>query len=233
MRTPQNHLLFLLLSLSSAKTIITAPGPGYDSTVTLDGSILSANPTATTIVLGCLPSEPDCGLFPRETIIYGPSTYKMDMSDPSSDFTATADCAFASATAVCRESAGGSEANFPGSSTETYTEIGTWLINVVEGGEKLTAGAGAAVSTTPVSASASLTAIKSGSGAATSAASATASAAAGSQSRVATLSTAAQSASGSGSAPAQASTGAGSGNVAMIGGGFLGVAAGVFGGLLL
>lgn len=101
-------------------------------------SVVSANPTATTLDLKC-PSQ-DCGLFPKQTLIYGPSTWHVDMADPNPDaFTGTMDCKFASSSAVCTESFGGSEANFPGTSISTYEWEGlaTMQVVVTAGADKL------------------------------------------------------------------------------------------------
>ncbi|KAI4662901.1 uncharacterized protein J4E79_004212 [Alternaria viburni] len=86
------------------------------------GSVVTANPTATTLALACATSI-DCGLFPAETLVFGPSTWNLNMGDPSpeSDFTATMDCEIMPESAICKETAGGTEANFPGSSTEPYS----------------------------------------------------------------------------------------------------------------
>ncbi|KAH6867964.1 hypothetical protein BKA58DRAFT_386062 [Alternaria rosae] len=103
------------------------------------GSIVTANPTATTLALACA-TPSDCGLFPAETLVFGPSTWNLNMGDPSpeSDFTATMDCVIAKS-AVCKETAGGTEANFPGSSTETYDaeSVGTFELLITAGVEKL------------------------------------------------------------------------------------------------
>jgi hypothetical protein len=140
-----SHTLALLstllpsaLGLSQATTtILEIPGmdekDGSREEPTLYASVVSANPTATTLALACLD---DCGLFPAQTLTYGASTWKMDMSVPGDGaFTMTQDCAFAESTAVCKESASGSEANFPGSSTETYSWTGyaSIVVTVTEG----------------------------------------------------------------------------------------------------
>lgn len=143
------------------------------------------------------------------------------MSDPDTDFTATQDCDLASSTAVCRETAGGSEANFPGSSTTTYegTEIGSVTITVTAGADKL------AQSGSASSAPASQTSAQSVS---RSASTASMTPAPGSSNAAASAST-----SRTGSAAASASTAGAAVNALMMGGGFVGAAAGVFGGLLL
>jgi hypothetical protein len=107
-------------------------------------SVITANKESTVLSIGC-PENVDrseCGVFPYQTLTYGPSTWKMDMSVDGDSFTMTQDCSFGSGSAVCRESASGSEANFPGSSTETYTDGSMWVW-ATAGGEKLKAAADA------------------------------------------------------------------------------------------
>ena len=128
-------VLSTLLSLAAA--IITIPNVGGDSS-DVAGSVVTAAPGGvTTLALHCV--ESPCGLFPKHILVYGPSTYNVDMSDPNTGFTATMDCDLASSTAVCRETAGGSEANFPGSSTTSYegTDVGRATITITAGADKL------------------------------------------------------------------------------------------------
>ncbi|KAF2123438.1 hypothetical protein P153DRAFT_371637 [Dothidotthia symphoricarpi CBS 119687] len=205
-----------ILSLALAQsTTITVPGIGYDETSFL-ASIVSANSAATTILLSC-PEGEDCGLFPRQTLVYGPSTYNMDMSDPSTDFTATQDCVIAASSAICKETAGGSEANFPGSSTETYdaTDVGSMILTVTKGAEKMTASASA----TPTGSNKVVAVASTGNGPSTSVAQATGTT---SVSRSA-------SASGSASTAAVTSTAAAAANSLVLGSGVVGVVAGLLG----
>ncbi|KAF2848730.1 hypothetical protein T440DRAFT_352983, partial [Plenodomus tracheiphilus IPT5] len=119
---------------------ITVPFIGFGNDI-LYASIVAVAAQATTIEIACDPLS-DCGLFPKETVIYGPSTYNIDMSDPNTDFTATADCSFGSPYIVCKETAGGSEANFPGSSTSSYDadHLTSLPVSVTAGAEKLLGG---------------------------------------------------------------------------------------------
>lgn len=216
-------ILSTMLSIAAAQqdSVLTVQYVGGDVD-TIAASIVTANNGATTLALGCIDS--DCGLFPAHTLVVGPSTYNVDMSDPNTDFTATQDCVIASSSAVCKETAGGSEANFPGSSTETYdgTQIGRLTVTVTAGEEKLSQTSSAGVSS---SALAPQTSAQSVSG---SASTASITPAPGSGSA-----TASSGASSTGSAPGQASTGGATLNGMLFGGGFVGAAAGVFGGLLL
>jgi hypothetical protein len=201
-----------------AQQTLTVPNVGGDAS-SIAASVVTANNDATTLALACGAST-DCGLFPQQTLVVGPSTYNVDMSDPDTDFTATQDCVLASSSAVCKETAGGSEANFPGSSTTTYegTEIGSLTLTITAGTDKLVltnsaAGSSSAAATQSVSnsaLSASTTPTpESGSAAASSTASKT------------------------GSATAQASTAGATVNSVISGGGLFGIVMGMFGNLLL
>ncbi|KAF1945205.1 hypothetical protein EJ02DRAFT_339139 [Clathrospora elynae] len=205
------------LAVAQTTTTINIPWIGGDAMdnpmLKMNAAIISANPSATTISLACIPDE-DCGLFPAETLVVGPSTYNIDMSDPNTDFTATMDCVIA-ASAVCKETAGGSEANFPGSSTTTYDaeSVATYALTVTAGAEKLSAKVtGSLASVTSVASSGTASGTASGT--------------------VSGTVSGTRSVSQSGSAPSATHTGAAAGN-AIMGGGFLGVAAGLLGGLLL
>jgi hypothetical protein len=140
-------ILVSLISLVAAQkdpATMAVPWIGINSDVgsvftDMYASVVTANPTATTLALACAPSI-DCGLFPAQTLVFGPSTYNINMGDPNpeSDFTATMDCVIAKS-AVCKETAGGTEANFPGSSTTTYDaeSVGTFGLLITAGVEKL------------------------------------------------------------------------------------------------
>ncbi|KAJ4355464.1 uncharacterized protein N0V89_003480 [Didymosphaeria variabile] len=135
-----------LLSLALAQTTtIKLPFIGYDD-MTIHASVVSAKPSQTVFALAC-PTGTDgseCGLFPQQLLTYGPSIYVMDMSEPGDeDFSMTQDCSIGVATATCKESASGSEANFPGSSTETYEDITRLPVTITAGAEKLAASADA------------------------------------------------------------------------------------------
>ncbi|CAK4032659.1 Hypothetical predicted protein [Lecanosticta acicola] len=148
-----------LLALSSyamaqqqgSSTVLTLPFYGYDS-VSLVASVVSANKDATTLALSCAPiystADSDCGLFPYQTLTIGPSTYNMYMSDEG--FTGTQACQTSASPVTCSESAAGSSANFPGSSTTTYggTDVTSFAVTVTGGVEKLGGAAAAAATTT-------------------------------------------------------------------------------------
>ncbi|KAF9695664.1 hypothetical protein EKO04_006686 [Ascochyta lentis] len=163
-------LLFVsLLGLTVAQSsTLSIPFYGFD-TQSIVASVVAANPSATTMQLACLSGTDsnDCGLFPDMTLVYGPSTYHLDMGvGDENAFTGTADCSRGANTALCTEFATGTEANFPGSSTTTYEaeDILTLPVTVTGGAEKL----GSAQASATGSASASASASASGSGSATS-----------------------------------------------------------------
>lgn len=216
-------LLSCLIGLATAQTsTIDVAFIGWDATP-LVASVVGVSPTATTLALACVEGTDanDCGLFPKQILVVGPSTYNMDMSDPNTDFTATEDCAIGATTIVCKESAGGSEANFPGSSTETYeaTSLTTLPVTITAGQEKLTATGSASQSAGAASRSAVSTA----------GASATSSAG---SSRVSGFASTSSSRTASQTGSASASASAAAANIVTLGGGVIGAAAGLVGGLM-
>jgi hypothetical protein len=138
------------------------------------------------------------------------------MADRSTDFTATQDCVIASSSAVCKESASGSEAVSPGSSTTTYESsmIGRLTVMVTAGTDKLvrtgSVGESSSAIASQIASTASITPTPGSS-----------------------ITAASSSASRTSSVPAQASTAGAAVNAIVMGGGFSGAAAAVFGGLLL
>lgn len=166
-------LSFIHASLAQ-QSILSLPFYGYD-TQTILASVISANPTATTLSLACPTQTGDsgsedaeCGLAPLQTLIYGPSTYHMDLSVPGQDgATLTQDCV---STTICAVSAGGEGANSPGLETVTFSgdEIETMPVTITAGLSKLQGGAAAATTTSSASATASLTTLTGGGGSMTS-----------------------------------------------------------------
>lgn len=147
---PTRHLL-LSLGLASgvlaaqAQTTINIPLWGYDAQPAIDASIVAVSNQVTTMRIYCAPdasgSLTECGMFPNQYLTIGPSTYLMDLSDEG--FTGTQNCELPAATAappltaVCAESYAGSEANDPGSTTETYTDGMTYAVTVTAGASLL------------------------------------------------------------------------------------------------
>ncbi|KAE9380543.1 hypothetical protein N431DRAFT_498381 [Stipitochalara longipes BDJ] len=111
-------LAFAGLSYAQTTTI-SLYVPGAD-TQALIGFIVGSDSAATTYTLKCV--DPDtCGFPSGLTLTEGPSTAAYTLSSGPA-FTGFEECSLAgTSTAVCFESNGGSEANFPGSSTVTYT----------------------------------------------------------------------------------------------------------------
>lgn len=215
-----------LLGFAAAQnSIISIPFYILD-TQSIEASIVSVDPSATTMALNCPTGTDsnDCGLFPAMTLIYGPSTYHLDMGVGDAQvFTGSEDCNRA-ATVTCTEFASGSEANFPGSSTTTYAgeDVLTLPVTVTSGAEKLGAQASATGSAS-ASTSASGSLATSGSAASSSVASFTQ--IAGTHSASASR---ASSTSGAASATATASTGAATANTVKLYGALVGAAAGLF-----
>jgi len=141
-----------MTGLTSAQTsTISLFIPGAD-TQPLIGSVVGSDATATTYTLQCSPGtdSSDCGFPGVFTLTEGPSTaaYTMSMDDGNGTlaFTGYFDCSLAGTTsAVCVESFGGTEANFPGMSTETLTATDyTYMPVVITAG-----GAGGSNSASP------------------------------------------------------------------------------------
>ncbi|OBT75053.1 hypothetical protein VF21_06511 [Pseudogymnoascus sp. 05NY08] len=130
MRPPSVSLVGLALATVSAaqKATVTLFVPGTQKEP-LVASIIGSDATATTYAISCdsAASAQDCGVEGTITLTEGPTTAKYTIApviDPNGQtaFEGQYDCSLAGTTsAVCVESHGGSEANFPGVSTETYT----------------------------------------------------------------------------------------------------------------
>lgn len=130
-----------------ASTILSVPFWGYDPPASgLAGSVIAVGSDATTLSLNCInlaPGSDGCGLFPSQTLVYGPASYHMDMRD--TDFTATEECAFdraqitaadagnSAVTAVCTQSISGAAANDPGSDVGTLTDGTVWPVTITAG----------------------------------------------------------------------------------------------------
>lgn len=228
-----SFVLASLLGLAVAQTTtLSIPFYGFDDQA-IDASIVAANPSATTMQLACpsVTDSNDCGLFPDMTLIYGPSTYHLDMGVGDADaFTGTVDCSVGPNTALCTEFNTGSEANDPGTSTTTYAseDITSFPVTVTGGAEKL----GSAQATATGSASASGGASQSRSGSATSG-SAASSTTASVTKIVGSNSASASGASHTGASSATPSTGAASANSVFLHIGVIGAVANVLRGMVL
>ncbi|KFZ16302.1 hypothetical protein V502_05185 [Pseudogymnoascus sp. VKM F-4520 (FW-2644)] len=130
MRPASVSLVGLALTTLSAaqKATVTLFVPGTEDEP-LVASIIGSDATATTYAIMCDPAAEsvDCGVEGTITLTEGPATAKYTIApvvDPNGEtaFAGKFECSLAGTTsAVCVESHGGSEANFPGISTETYT----------------------------------------------------------------------------------------------------------------
>jgi len=164
-----------LLSLLGAATLAltqtttqTLYIPGAD-TQPLVASIIGADPTATTYLLQCSPGtdSSDCGFDGPVTLTEGPATAAYTFPAEYYDngtlaFTGYQDCAlYGTTSAVCVESGGGAEANFPGVSTITYTGTDQpYMPVVITGAVAVSTPGPASVTTTssgPLSTSSSFT----------------------------------------------------------------------------
>jgi len=131
--------------------------PGAD-TQSLVGAVVGTASSLTTYALSCANTD-ECGFPGGFTLTENASTAQYTMGPENGDdgvlaFTARIDCALDSTiSAVCVESFGGSEANFPGLTTETYTGTDFQYMPVF-----ITAGAAAGTGSTPSSTMASTTA---------------------------------------------------------------------------
>ncbi|KAG4420754.1 hypothetical protein IFR04_006140 [Cadophora malorum] len=116
-----------LASISLAQTsTVNLYIPGAD-TQSLIGEVVGTASSTTTYALQCLTPGEECGFRGQFTITENAATAKYTMPAENGEdgvlaFTGRIDCSLDSTiSAVCVESFGGSEANFPGESTETYT----------------------------------------------------------------------------------------------------------------
>ncbi|KAK8138065.1 hypothetical protein PG984_001445 [Apiospora sp. TS-2023a] len=84
----------------------------------------------------------DCGLGPGVSVTMGPGSYAVGLNEPPA-FTMSVNCQIEHQTAVCIRMAAGSEANDPGTETETMTDVNTadffFPVAVTAGLEKLAA----------------------------------------------------------------------------------------------
>lgn len=131
-------------------------------------SVVSANPTVTAYFLNCAPGTDasDCGLgMGLNLTVTSQSIYDVNYSQDV-NFSFSQRCTWMSS-AVCVETASGSDANFPGTSTETYPAESASLspVTITAGLQKLAAATSSASSGSS-RASGSTSASRSGSSAA-------------------------------------------------------------------
>ncbi|KAL9091070.1 MAG: hypothetical protein Q9165_004997 [Trypethelium subeluteriae] len=113
------------LAQSSSRTFFFLDG--FDAQP-LAASVITADPSTTSFQLSCpsTVSANDCGVDPPITVVHVPGAdeqdvWKASISPPGESWTFSYSCSVGHGTqAVCAESNGGQEANFPGLSTTTY-----------------------------------------------------------------------------------------------------------------
>ncbi|KAK7950869.1 GPI anchored cell wall protein [Apiospora aurea] len=88
------------------------------------------------------PNAEECGLGPGATVIMAPGSYAFGLNEPPA-FTMSVNCEVEHSTGVCTKMVGGSEANDPGTETETMTDFKSedffMPVTVTGGLEKLAA----------------------------------------------------------------------------------------------
>ncbi|KAL2823636.1 hypothetical protein BJY01DRAFT_230625 [Aspergillus pseudoustus] len=115
-------LLPALASVAYAESTVTSMFIFGADPQPLAASIVGNDQTATTYSINCPPGTDgnDCGMGPGMTLVAGKDVTSWIFDDGPA-FQYTAECSIKNSKAVCTESAGGSEANFPGVSTTTTT----------------------------------------------------------------------------------------------------------------
>lgn len=111
---------------------------------TLVASVISANPSTTEYLIGC-PTGIDaneCGYNPAETVKHAGSVYAASLTAAEQQFTMSWECTVyttGEASAVCTTSAGGEQANFPGTGTTTISggDVAFFPVTVTAGADQL------------------------------------------------------------------------------------------------
>ncbi|KAL2802752.1 hypothetical protein BJX63DRAFT_414019 [Aspergillus granulosus] len=115
-------LIPALASVAYAESTVTSMFIFGADPQPLAASIVGNDQTATTYSINCPPGTDgnDCGMGPGMTLVAGKDVTSWIFDDGPA-FQYTAECTVKNSKATCTESAGGSEANFPGVSTTTTT----------------------------------------------------------------------------------------------------------------
>ncbi|KAK8055724.1 hypothetical protein PG993_000951 [Apiospora rasikravindrae] len=147
-------MLLSAAGLAAAQTTVMdlfLPGNEGDS---FQASVVSAmtKPPKIEYFVTCAPNAEDCGLGPGATVIMAPGSYAFGLNEPPA-FTMSVNCEVEHYTGVCTHLVAGSEANDPGTETETMTDFKSedffMPVTVTGGLEKLagfTAGSAASAS---------------------------------------------------------------------------------------
>ncbi|KAL4945253.1 hypothetical protein BDV06DRAFT_185258 [Aspergillus oleicola] len=122
-----------LASLAYAESTVTSMFIYGADEQPLAASIVGNDATATTYSINCPPGTDavDCGMGPGMTLIAADdsTTYAFDERP---EFWYTATCSVTDSTAICAETAGGPDANFPGTSTST-TDVEFMPVTITAG----------------------------------------------------------------------------------------------------
>ncbi|KAL4783307.1 hypothetical protein BJX76DRAFT_330308 [Aspergillus varians] len=147
----KSFLLPALASLAAAESTVTSMFIINADKQPLAASIAGNDATATTYSINCPPGTPsdECGMGIGMTLVAGSetTTYIMNMGPR---FQYTAKCSVGKSSAVCTESAGGPDANFPGVDTTTV-DVDLLPVTVTAG--KVTEGGSTATTTSAGSSS--------------------------------------------------------------------------------
>ncbi|KAL4803128.1 hypothetical protein BDV18DRAFT_145187 [Aspergillus unguis] len=139
-----------LASLACAESTVTSMLIYFADNQALDASIVGNDATATTYSINCPPGTDgsDCGMGPGlyATIAGDTTTFAMDDEDY---FHMTIKCTNSGSNALCTESAGGPQANFPGKSTSTIPLDEQMPVTITAG--KVTSVDGASATSTSTS----------------------------------------------------------------------------------
>ncbi|KAK8088512.1 hypothetical protein PG997_003473 [Apiospora hydei] len=115
----------------------------------------------------CAPNAEECGLGPGATVIMAPGSYAFGLNEPPA-FTMSVNCEVEHYTGVCTKMVGGSEANDPGTKTETMTDFKSedffMPVTITGGLEKLAAFTDGSAASQPAQTAAASSSSGSGSG---------------------------------------------------------------------
>ncbi|KAF2171141.1 hypothetical protein M409DRAFT_19112 [Zasmidium cellare ATCC 36951] len=149
-------LTMMVLYLGSAAgqtSTLSIPFMGFNFDA-VDASVVTVEDGRTTLALNCPPGSgsTNCGVYATETVVTGPSTYSLVLTDPTVlSFTQACVPSGASpfSTYSCQESAEGTKVqDGPSSSTTVHTDDVTYAAITVTAGVNLLAGGAAPAATT-------------------------------------------------------------------------------------
>lgn len=137
-----------LVGAAAAETVTSLFLPDFDPQP-LVGSVMDHSGSTTTILIDCRPGTDgnDCGVPLGGFIVtQAPDAIQFDVGNKGSSFYMTVSCDLRNTESVtCVEIASGDDANFPGSSTEVFTDISTnYLPVTITADATATSGSGSA-----------------------------------------------------------------------------------------